>query len=963
VSLSWNEIRRRAVEFANEYADATYEKGETQSFYNDFFNVFGIKRRQVARYEEHVNKLSGNTGFIDLFWPKTLLVEQKSAGRDLSAAAEQAGEYFDAIRDADKPRFQLVCDFQNWELLDRDTRETWSFTLSELADNIQAFAFMIGREKRVFKDQDPVNIDAAELMGAIHDELEASGYKGHDLEVYLVRLLFMLFADDTGIFETRDMLLDFIEHRTSEDGSDLGSKINDLFHVLNTPEDLRSPHMDEDLARFPYINGDLFSESLPPAWFTAGMRDTFLEACRFNWSKVSPAIFGSLFQSVMDPIERRKKGAHYTTEKNIMKLIGPLFLDDLRAELDHLKGLKTGKAGRLEAFRRRLGTLTFLDPACGCGNFLIIAYRELRKLEIECLAELRGTDTKEMFGETISEVNVDQFYGIELEEFPARIAEVAMWMIDHIMNVEFGDAFGLILTRIPLTKSPHIWGGPRQGDALERDWNDLLPAHQCSYVMGNPPFIGAKYQSPEQRQQVRDIAKLGGSGGTLDFVAAWFIKGAAYLNEDRCTADIAFVATNSITQGEQVAQLWPVLFDRYKLEIAFGHRTFEWGSEARGKAHVHVVIVGLTRRDRERAVKRLFSYEDIKVEPEETRHKALTAYLFGVADEANRYRVVREESRPINGLPRIIIGSKPIDGGHLIFSAEERATIADKYPIVSQWLRPFVGAQEFLNGGDRWILAVQDVSPANLKQVPPVVEAIANVRAYRRGEIPPKGKLNVRKPGQSSLQLANTPTEFHVTVLPDKAFLILPKVSSERREYAPIGWLEPPTVPSDLVFVFMGALPEHFAILTSAIHMAWLRNIGGRLESRYRYSIGLVYNTFPWPDMNDAARERIGALGRAVLDAREKSPDSTLADLYNPNLMPPALRKAHTTLDKAVDRLYRKKPFDSERERVEHLFGLYEKMVAPVEAESKKKPKKRGRKKSERGNEGLRNGSPGQARG
>lgn len=949
MSLSWNEIRRRAVEFADEYSDATYEKGETQSFYNDFFDVFGIKRRQVARYEEHVKKLSGDTGFIDLFWPKTLLVEQKSAGRDLTAAAEQAGEYFDAIRDADKPRFQLVCDFQNWELLDRDTRETWSFTLSELADNIQAFAFMIGREKRVFKDQDPVNIDAAELMGAIHDELEASGYKGHDLEVYLVRLLFMLFADDTGIFETRDMLLDFIEHRTSEDGSDLGSKINDLFHVLNTPGDLRSPHMDEDLARFPYVNGDLFSESLPPAWFTAGMRDTFLEACRFNWSKVSPAIFGSLFQSVMDPAERRKKGAHYTTEKNIMKLIGPLFLDDLRAELDHLKGLKTGKAGRLEAFRRRLGTLTFLDPACGCGNFLIIAYRELRKLEIECLAELRGTDTKEMFGETISEVNVDQFYGIELEEFPARIAEVAMWMIDHIMNVEFGDAFGLILTRIPLTKSPHILND----DALAVDWNDLLPAHQCSYVMGNPPFIGQSYQSKEQREALRQIVDpKRKSAGALDYVTGWFLKAGAYINQDGCKADIAFVSTNSITQGEQVALLWPILFERYKMEIAFGHRTFEWGSEARGKAHVHVVIVGITRRDRERDVKRLFSYENIKAEPEETRHRALTAYLFGVTDGANRYRVIKELRNQISDAPSARMGTKPVTGQHYFFSETEKAQFIAREANSRLLFRPFLGAQEFLYSKNRWILHLANAEPSSLRTMPLVAERISQVREMR-----------ARSRKAATRKLAQTPTEYEVNTVPNSPYLVIPEVSSEARDYVPIGWLLPPTIPSNLIHVILDVSTFHFAILTSAIHMAWLRNIGGRLKSDYRYSIGLVYNTFPWPEMDDAAREKIGALGQAVLDARDEFPDATLADLYHPDLMPPALRKAHTALDRAVDRLYRKTPFESERERVEHLFGLYEKMVAPVEAEAKKTPKRRRRKKSEPANEGLRNGPPGQARG
>lgn len=941
MSLSWNEIRIRAKNFAAENADAHYEKGETQTFYNEFFEIFGIKRRQVARYEEHVRKLDKKAGFIDLFWPEMLIIEQKSAGRDLAKAKEQAGEYFDAIPDKQKPRFQLLSDFQNFELLDRDTGEEWSFELSQLHENVECFAFMIGREKRKFTDQDPVNIEASEIMGAIHDDLKESGYTGANLERYLVRLLFMMFADDTGIFQPRAHLLDVLQSRTNEDGSDLGQWIQSIFEILDTDEGARNKNIDEDLNKFPYVNGDLFKDPLPMAYFTSAMRDRFLDACRFNWSKVSPAIFGSLFQSVMDPVERRKKGAHYTTEKNIMKVIGPLFLDELNAEFEKLKALRRGKQGQLEAFRRRLGTLTFLDPACGCGNFLIIAYRELRKLEIEVLQELKKDEQLELDAAILSAIDVDQFYGIEYEEFPSRIAEVAMWMIDHIMNVRLGDAFGLIYSRIPLRKSPHIL----HADALEADWNELLPAHLCSYVLGNPPFIGAKYQSELQRKQVREIANLGGSGGTLDYVCAWFLKAGEYVNQDSSKAEIAFVSTNSIVQGEQVAQLWPLLFDRYKLEITFAHRTFEWGSEARGKAHVHVVIIGLCRRDMEPEIKRLFSYESIKGEPEETTHKALTAYLFGLDIDENRYRVIKEENKPLNGLQKVVIGSKPIDGGHMIFSNEERAQIISDYPIAKSWLRPFVGAQEYLNGGDRWILAVQRVSPSDLKRVPQIAEAIANVRCCRLGEIPPKGKKKLRSPGQSSIELAKTPTLYHVTTIPDFPYLVIPEVSSERREYAPIGWLEPPIIPSNLVRVLQNVDLSTFGILTSLMHMAWLRNIGGKLKSDYRYSIGLVYNTFPWPEMNAKQEAEISNIAQSVLDARDEFPDSTLADLYDPDLMPPTLRKAHTALDKAVDKLYRKKPFESERERVEHLFMLYEKMVAPIEAKANEKPKRKRKKK------------------
>lgn len=634
--LSFNEIRARAASFAKTYVDATYEKGETQTFYNDFFGIFGVERRSVARYEEHVKKLNNKTGFIDLFWPRVLLVEQKSAGRDLVKAGEQAGEYFDAIKETERPRFQLLCDFQTFELLDRDTRETTKFKLADLPAHIEKFGFIMGLEKRSFKDQDPVNIEAAELVGRLHDSLEDSGYKGHQLEVFLTRLVFCLFADDTGIFEPRDIFLDFIENRTKEDGSDLGPLIAQIFEVLDTPEDQRQTTLDEDVARFPYVNGALFADPVRTPSFNSEMRKRLIDAGQFNWSGISPAIFGSLFQSVMDRDERRKAGAHYTTEKNIMKVIGPLFLDDLRAEFGVLRARKINRIKLLQAFHDKLAKLTFLDPACGCGNFLIITYRELRLLEIEVLREIHRDTLKRMKGgatelplQTLLKIDVDQFYGIEFSEFPARIAETAMWMMDHIMNTQASLEFGAAFLRIPLRKSPSI----THGDALELDWETVIQPAKCSYIIGNPPFIGAKYQSEFQRAQVRRIANLGKSGGTLDYVSAWFLKAAAYTQGH--VVPFAFVSTNSITQGEQVAQLWPILFNQYSLEIIFAHQTFAWGSEARGKAAVHVVVLGLEPRAQARSVRRLFSYPDIKGDPTESQHTVLSPYLIDASSLTN----------------------------------------------------------------------------------------------------------------------------------------------------------------------------------------------------------------------------------------------------------------------------------------------------------------------------------------
>ena len=597
-------------------------------------------------------------------------------------------------------------------------------------------------------------------------------------------------------------------------------------------------------------------------------------------------------------------------------------MDDLRAEFARIRARRgRGRLAALRRFQVRLGGLTFFDPACGCGNFLIIAYRELRMLEIEVIREIR--DATAATGQAVldaawqSAVDVDQFYGIELGEFPARIAETALWMMDHIMNNRLSLEFGQTFVRIPLEKSPHIV----HGDALEADWSDLLPPGDCSFVLGNPPFVGAKFQTSDQRAQVRGIAALGKSGGTLDYVAAWFIKAGEYVKGG--DARIGFVATNSITQGEQVAQLWPVLFGRCKLGIAFAHRTFAWGSDARGKAHVHVVILGLDRREAMPAEKRLFSYPDINGEPEESGHAALSPYLFDAGGLSDPHLVVREESGPINGMGRLIIGSKPIDGGNYIFDESERAAFLEAEPEAAPWLRPFIGAREYLQGGERWILALHDAPPELLARLPLVRERIAAVRAYREG-----------RTSAPTRKLAATPTLYHVNVIPTAPFLVVPKVSSERREYVPVGWLEPPTIPSDLVFVLQDATLADFALLTSAMHMAWLRHIGGRLKSDYRYSIGLVYNTFPMPP-KDADLSKLEPLAQAVLDARASHPGATLADLYDPDLMPPDLRRAHQALDRAVDRLYRRGGFVSERERVEHLFMLYEKVRAPLAAATK----------------------------
>ncbi|HCM74730.1 MAG TPA: N-6 DNA methylase [Fimbriimonadaceae bacterium] len=925
--LSWNEIRVRAHKFALDWKDAKYERGETQSFYNDFFEIFGVPRRKVANFEQPVKKLGDKQGFIDLFWAGKLIVEQKSAGRSLANARQQAFEYFPGLKDHELPRYLLACDFQNFELFDLENNEEVSFKLAELPNHITKFSFILGVQKREFKDQDPVNIKASVLMGRLHDELHNSNYKGHDLERFLVRLLFCLFADDTGIFEPRDIFFDYLKDRTSVDGTDVGPKLHMIFQTLATSEENRATTLDEDLMRFPYVNGDLFAEVLQMPSFDSRMRELLLEACEFSWEAISPAIFGALFQHVSgDAAARRAHGEHYTTENHIMRLIGPLFLDDLKSELASIK-LKKQAAVRdreLMAFCKKLTTLSFFDPACGCGNFLVIAYREIRLLEIEAIAEYYRNRDKVLDNiESYSGVDVHQCYGIEINEFPARIAEVAMWMMDHIMNNRLSLELTKNFARIPLKKSPSIV----HGDALELDWKAVLDPSKCSYVLGNPPFLGAKIQSAYQREQVRRIAGLGKSGGTLDFVCAWYFKAAEYVQGTN--ARIAFVSTNSISQGEQVAQLWPSLFNRFNLEIFFAHRTFEWSSDAKGKAHVHVVIIGLTMAKDEPRIKRLFSYPDIRNEPVESTHTKLSPYLIDASRLEDPHLVVYESRTPMQAVRPLKVGSKPVDGGNLILSPAEYERLLVEEPASANLVRPYVDAQDFVEGRVRYIISVQSATPADVRASATVLSRLQQCRQWRLG-----------RSSAGTLAMASIPGQFHVTVIPDREFLLIPRHTSEQREYVPIGFVGPPTIPSDASIVLLDATIFEFSILTSAMHMSWLRNIGGKLKSDFRYAIGIVYNTFPWPEVSSSQRRSIELLGQSVLDARAKHRTSTLADLYNPNSMPANLRQAHKALDVAVDKLYRPAAFKGDVERVEHLLGLYERMTSIFKQEQPARKKR-----------------------
>ncbi|MFH0977657.1 MAG: DNA methyltransferase, partial [Spirochaetota bacterium] len=565
-SLSWNEIKTRAVEFSKEWENESNEDAEAKSFWDNFFNVFGISRRRVATFEKLVNKSADTSGYIDLLWKSVILIEHKSRGKDLDKAYKQAIEYFPGLKESELPKYVLVSDFARFRLYDLEESSQHEFVITDLVNNVHLFGFIAGYQKKLYKEEDPVNIEAAERMGRLHDKLLEIGYSGHFLEIYLVRLLFCLFSDDTGIFE-KNLFHDYIETKTSVDGSDLAAHLSTLFYVLNTPPESRLTNLDESLASFPYIDGKLFEENIPPASFDSQMKQLLLDCCDLNWGKISPAIFGSLFQSVMDPEKRRNIGGHYTSEKNILKLIKPLFLDELWDEFSRVKNNRN----KLSAFHNKISKLKFLDPACGCGNFLIITYREIRLLELEILKVLYSNEIET--GQHVFEidefelfiVDVDSFYGIEIEEFPARIAEVSMWMMDHQMNMKVSEAFGEYYSRLPLKNSANIV----IGNALRVNWNDIMPSGKLSYILGNPPFIGKHLQNKDQGEDTEIIFKDIKGSGVLDYVTCWYIKAAQYIQ--KTNIKVAFVSTNSISQGEQVGILWNALFNKYNIKIHFAH--------------------------------------------------------------------------------------------------------------------------------------------------------------------------------------------------------------------------------------------------------------------------------------------------------------------------------------------------------------------------------------------------------
>ena len=926
--LSLNEIRSKARAFSKEWADAHRESADSKVFWYKFFEVFGVSLRRVKGvFEQKVKKLGDKTGYIDLLWPGQILVEHKSKDEDLKSAYKQATEYAAALEDYELPRLILVSDFARIRVYDLDDDAgNFEFPLTDLYKYVPYFSWMAGyKAQKAPKPQAPVDIKAIGKIGDIHDQLEKLGYKGHSLEMLLVRLVFCFFAESTGIFEP-NLFAEYVDNQTAMDGSDLGAKLGILFDNLDIKESERQPNLDDELKAFPYVNGRLFEESIRMPVFTKEMRQMILGASILNWSEISPAIFGNLFQSIKDKEARRGGGEHYTSEENILKVVNSLFMDRLREEFEKVRGQKT----KLGAFHAKLGTYRFLDPACGCGNFLVVAYREMRQLELEVLMALHEHEPRlvTLLLQGHLQVGIEHFSGIEIEEFPAQIAQVAMWLVEHQANRQLGAFVGDMIANIPLTSAATIVND----NAVRTDWTTLIAGPGKGgqvFILGNPPFIGSKMmkkgtkKGDAMRADMSSTFKGTKNLGSLDYVACWYRKAADYMDavgpeQVRC----AFVSTNSITQGDQVSVLWGPLLTR-GFHIDFAHRTFRWNNEGKHKAAVHCVIVGFSKQAT--GDRHLYDYPDIAGASHRLVAANINPYLIDFEDV-----LITKRSKPLCPSPSLKTGNKPIDDGNYIFTDEEKAAFLLVEPQAAPYFRPFLGSEEYINGLSRWILLLKDVEPQDLALMPESRKRINAVTTFREKSTDP-----------GTRKLAKMPRRFHIENMPKGEFLVIPEVSSERRPYLPMGFINDAgnTLCSNLVKLATEASRYHFGVLSSVMHMAWMRTVCGRMKSDYRYSIGIVYNNFPWP--SNPSPEQIKAVedaAEAVLTARAAHPAATLAHLYDPDSTPLDLAKAHIKLDKAVDAAYEadggQKSWSGDLERVKFLFLRY-KSIVPVKPAKK----------------------------
>jgi hypothetical protein len=907
--LSLNEIRRRSAQFAVEWRDSPGdERQEGQSFIRDLLQVFGITATKAALYEKRAKRSStGGRGYIDALLPGFCAIEMKSAGKDLDAAITQALDYLDDLPNAETPRFIIASDFHRFRVLDMkapEGKDTRAFTLDELPTNIDALAFLAGYQTVAFGDreQEVASVKAARIMADLYEALSTSGYDDHEASVFLVRLLFCLYADDAGVWE-RDQFYEFLERRTSEDGADLGPQLAMLFQAMNRDPGRRQRNLDDLIARFPYVNGGIFAEPAEIPAFDKGMRDLLLQSCAFNWSQISPAIFGSLFQAVKDPEARRELGEHYTTETNILKTIQPLFLDELRSRYAH----DIHDAARLKRLRADLKNLRILDPACGCGNFLVVAYRELRALDLDILKSLQTLgDTSwqsptAFFLKEDLPVTIDHFAGIEIEEWPARIASTALHLVDHQANQAMELALGKAPDPLPLDKIESI----HVSNALRTDWATIFPPSPQVMIVGNPPFVGHKTKSVDQ---TGDLKAVWGDDydGYLDYVTGWYKKAADYFENTR-GGRFAFVSTNSIAQGLPVAALFKPLFAA-GWRLRFAHQTFAWTSEAPAAAAVHCVILGFDQREKTPAA--LYTYETPKGQPERRPARVINPYL---QDAPTTF--IGSRSQPLAPeLPPVAYGTMPVDGGHLLLDRDAHDE-AMRDPIASKYIRSFIGARELIHSTDRWCLWLEDLDPKDLSRSKFLKDRIEACAAWRSSQAVTGDAYKYR----------NTPALFRPnSKRPHVPYICIPAHFSAGRRYATVQYFEPDVIAGNANFTAEDPTGYLFAIISSSMFLAWQRATGGRIKSDLRFSAKVVWNNLPLPEIPETLRQKIIAAGQRVLEARALHPERSLADHYNPLTPAPALSKAHDALDRVVDKAFgARKALHTEEERQQILFKRY----------------------------------------
>src|SRR5690625_3391198 len=921
--MNMRERKKAAEDFYKRWADGGNERQDSQSFWLDLLqNVYGIEKPvEYITFEDSVQNMMDNTSFIDGYIEKTnVLIEQKGRDRDLNKGIRQSdGTYLTPFQQAmrysatlpysKRPRWIITCNFKEFYIYDmeRPNSEPAIIELKNLKNEYYRLEILIEKTNTQIEKETKVSIQAGELVGQIYEELLKQYKNPNDprslesINQLSVRLVFCFYAEDAGLFGKKGLLHDYLSEFSARH---FRNAIIDLFNVLNTKEEDRDPYLDDMLAKFPYVNGDLFKDTnIEIPQFTERLRELILDnaSSSFDWSEISPTIFGGVFESTLNHAQRREGGMHYTYIENIHKVIDPLFIDDLKNELNEIKQLKQPAAiqRRAQEFQKKLGRLTFLDPAAGSGNFLTETYLELRKLENEALKLYIDDNIVLDVGEDIIQVTLDQFYGVEINDFAVSVAKTALWIAESQMFEETQNLIYSNMDFLPLESYTNII----EGNALEMNWHDIIDKRDLDYIIGNPPFVGARLMTSEQTDELKDVfGKLTGVGN-LDYVAGWYGKAAQFINQSNIKC--AFVSTNSITQGQQVPILWKYLMEEYNIVINFAYRTFDWNSEAKDKAAVHCVIIGFSQVNN-KDKKIYVSDEQIELA------NNINGYLL---DAPNVF--IENRRTPLSEVPKMIFGSMPNDGGNLILSSEERDELIKDYPQSKRVIRRFIGAREYINNIERYCLWIKPESLNIIRKISPIMDRLEMVKNLR---------LNSKR--KSTQELAYTPYSFGENRQPNSDYLIVPRVSSENRRYIPIGYLSKNVITSDAALIIPEAKLYHFAILSSNVHMSWMRAVAGRLESRYRYSTSIVYNNFPWPSLTDTQKKKLNETANEILKARAKYSKMTLADLYNELIMPPELRKAHQDNDRLVMEIYGMEIRNTkESDAVERLFEMYNQMT------------------------------------